>query len=265
MAIGVLNKAQEGYQYKSEAETIKQGTPYAVKSDTSSLPSKTNQRDVLEISANNKFDFYYSDYDGYGNLKEFGDYLRYRFAHTVGHNVTWVLDEVGNDLHNMKEQKGAYNGSDMLNSYGYTYARLYAEIEQKYENGDELWFDRTGKPLTKEEAKEKEIEELNKGYEEAVGWAAMCAEMMANRQKMNWNSISEPAQDHGKSAQEIPKTGQKELEEMKRAFYEARDRYMKLYKECKQTGNLLARQDYIFGDNALLSFLAKAWSEYKHE
>lgn len=44
------------------------------------------------------------------------------------------------------------------------------------------------------------------------------------------------------------------MEEMKRAFYEARDRYMELYKDCKQTGNLLTRQDYIFGHNALLSF-----------
>ena len=263
MGIGISNKAQEAYQYQTEAVAIKRRYPDGAKSDASNLPRKTNQRDVLEVSASNQYEDYYNDYDGYGNLKEFADYLRYRFTHTVGHNVTWVLDEVGNDLHNRKEEKGAYNGSDMLNSYGYTYARLYADIEENYENGDELWFDLSGKPLTKEEAKAKELEELNKGYDAAVGWAAMCAESAVWCQKMRDQNAQAP--NFEKPAQEVPEIRQKDLEELKRALYETRDRYMELYKECKQTGNLLTRQNYIFSHNALLSFIAKTWSEYKHE
>lgn len=265
MGIGISNKAQEACQFQTESGTVKQRYPAVVRGEASDFPRKANQRDILEISANDGFDSYYNDYDGYGNLKEFADYLRYRFAHTVGHNVTWVLDEAGSDLHNIKEQKGTYNGSDMLNSYGYTYARLYGEIEQKYENGDELWFDRTGKPLTREEAKEKEIEELNKGYEMAVDWAASCANIMAGLQRTHWSSVSGPAQNYDKPAQEVPETRQRDLVEMKRAFYEARERYMELYRECKRKGEPLTRQDYVFEHNALLSYLAKTWSEYKHE
>ena len=263
MGIGISNRAQEAYQYQTEAVAIKQRYPDAVKSDASSISSRTNGRDVFEPSSNDKFYFYNCDYNGYANIKEFGDYLRYRFAHTIGHNTSWFLKEVGNELHNMKEGKGAYNGSDLLNSYGYTYARLYADIEEKYENGDELWFDMSGKPLTKEEAKAKEIEELNERYDEAVGWAAMCAESAVWCQKMREQNAQ--ALNFDKPAQEVTETRQKDLEELKRALYEARDRYMELYKECKQTGNLLTRQNYIFGHNVLLSFLAKTWSEYKHE
>ena len=41
-----------------------------------------------------------------------------------------------------------------------TYARLYAEIGQRYEDVDGQWFGLGGEPLTKE----KEIEELNIAY-----------------------------------------------------------------------------------------------------
>ncbi|MCH5340271.1 MAG: hypothetical protein J1E01_02270 [Acetatifactor sp.] len=268
MGIGISNKAQAAHQCQTEAEAIKQRRQEAVKADASSISSKTNQRDVFEPSSNDKFD-YYGDYDGYANIAEYASSLResilYRYSHTVGrHNATWVMDEVGNDLRNMKEEKGAYNGSDLLNAYGYTYARLYDESEQRFENGDELWFDLSGKPLTKEEAKEKELEELNKAYEGAVEWAASCAYVMAGIQRTHWSSISGQTQNYDKAAQEIPEMRQKDREEMKRAFYEARDRYMELYKECIQTGNPLTRQGYVFDHNALLGFLAKTWSEDTH-
>ena len=264
IGIGISNKAQETYQYQTEAGAIEQKYSDTVKCDTSNLPSKTNQRDFFELSSNDKFDYY----GGYSNIVEWAEGLResilYRRSHTIGcRDVLWVFYEAGNDLDNIKEQKGAYNGSDMLNAYGYTYARLYADIDEKYENGDELWFDLSGKPLTKEEAKTKEIEELNKGYDAAVGWAAMCAESAAWCQKMRDQNAQ--AQNLDKPTQEIPETQRKDIEEMKRAFYEARDRYMELYEECKHTGNLLTKQDYIFGHNALLALLAKSWSEYKHE
>ena len=252
MAIGISNKAQETYQYQMDAGAVKHRFPNAVKIDASGLSGKANRRDIFEHSDSNRF------FTGYDVLDiEEIESIRYKFKHTVIHTPSWFSDEAGEELQKVKEEKGAYNGSDMLNAYGYTYARLYAEIEQRYENGDEQWFGLGGKPLTKE----KEIEELNKAYEGAVAWAAKCAEIMVNIQNMHWTSPFDPAQNYDRSSREVPKPEQKDPEEMKRAFYEARDRYMGLYRKSKPAGQSLTKQDYIFGHNALLGFLAKAWSE----
>ena len=174
MAIGILNKAQETYQYQMNAGAIKQRFPQAVKSDTLRLPDKTDRRDVFELSDSNRVFT-----GGYDTLcPEEVESLRYRFAHTISHNSNWFGEEAGKDLQKIKEEKGYYTDSDILNAYGFTYARLYAEIEQRYENGDEQWFGLGGKPLTKE----KEIEELNMAYERAVAWTTKCAEVMAGIQ-----------------------------------------------------------------------------------
>ena len=83
---------------------------------------------------------------------------------------------------------------------------------------------------------------------------------MAGIQNMDWTSIHNPTQNSDKPTPEAPKPEQDDLEEMKRAFYEIRDKYMELYRENKLTGEPLTRQDSIFGHNALLAFLAKTWS-----
>ena len=174
MSIGISNKAQETYQYQMNAGAIKQRFPQAVKSDTLRLPDKTDRRDVFELSDSNRVFT-----GGYDTLcPEEVESLRYRFAHTISHNSNWFGEEAGKDLQKIKEEKGYYTDSDILNAYGFTYARLYAEIEQRYENGDEQWFGLGGKPLTKE----KEIEELNMAYERAVAWTTKCAEVMAGIQ-----------------------------------------------------------------------------------
>lgn len=255
MAIGTSNKVQEAYQYQTEAGATKHNFLHAVKSDTLSLPSKTNQRDVFEHSHSNRF------FTGYGALDiEEIESIRYKVNHTIIHTPSWFSDEAGKELQKVKEEKGAFNGSDVLNAYGFTYARLYAEIEQRYENGNEQWFGLGGEPLTKE----KEIEELNKAYESAVDWATKCAEIMAGIQNMDWTSLHNPTKESDRSTPEAPKPEQKDLEEMKRAFYAVRDKYMELYRESKISGETLARQDSIFGHNALLALLAKTWSEDVH-
>ena len=252
MGIGISNKAQEAYQYQTEAGATKHSSPHAVKRDVLSLPSKTNRHDVFEHSDSNRI------FTGYDTLDiEEIESIRYKANHTLIHTPTWFSDEAEEELQKVKEEKGTYNGSDVLNAYGFTYARLYAEIEQRYENGKEKWFGLGGEPLTKE----AEIEELNKAYEGAVAWAAKCAEIMVNIQNMHWTSPFDPAQNYDRSSGEVPKPEQKDPEEMKRAFYEARDRYMGLYRKSKLAGQSLTKQDYIFGHNALLGFLAKAWSE----
>ena len=255
MGIGISNRAQETYQYQTEAGATKHSSPHAVKLDVLSLPSKTNRRDVFEHSDSNKV------FTGYDILDvEEIESIRYKANHTIIHTPTWFSDEAGEELQKVKEEKGTYDGSDILNAYGFTYARLYAEIEQRYENGKEKWFSLCGEPLTKE----AEIEELNKAYESAVDWATKCAEVMAGIQNMDWTSIHNPTQNSDKPTPEAPKPEQKDLEEMKRAFYTVRDKYMELYRESKLTGEPLARQGSVFGHNALLALLAKTWSEDVH-
>ena len=252
MGIGISNKAQETYQYQTEAGATKHSFPHTVKIDALSLPSKTSQRDVFEHSESNRI---FTGYDAL-DIEEI-ESIRYKANHTIIHTPSWFSDEVGEELQKIKEEKGTYSGSDILNAYGFTYARLYAEIEQRYENGNEQWFGLGGESLTKE----KEIEALNKTYESAVDWATKCAEVMAGIQSMAWTSLNNPTQNSDRPAPEAPKPEQKDIEEMKRAFYEIRDKYMELYRESKLTGEPLTRQDSIFGHNALLALLAKTWSE----
>lgn len=252
MAIDILDKAQETYQVKMDAEVAKQKSIQAIDNGALDFSCKTRQRDMFERSDPNK---YFTGYDTM-SVEEINS-LRYRSEHTIVRTATWFSQEVGKDLQEIKEEKGEYNGSDLLNSYGSTYARLYAEIEQRYENDDAQWFGLGGEPLTKE----KEIEELNRAYDSAAVWAAECAEVMADIQNMEYTSLLDPAQGNDRSAPEVLKPEKKDLDEMKRSFYEARDKYMELYGECKLTGKQLTRQSYIFGHNALLGLLARSWSE----
>lgn len=255
MGIGVSDKALETHQHQTAAAAIKQRYPDAVKMDVFSLPSKINQRDVFERSDSNRI------FTGYDVLDiEEVESIRYKANHTIIHTPSWFSDEAGKELQKVKEEKGEYNDSDVLDAYGFAYVRLYAEIEQRYKNGNGQWFGLGGEPLTKEE----EIAELNKAYESAVDWTTKCAEVMTDIRNMDWTSLHSPTQNPDRPASEAQKPEQKDLEEMKRAFYETRDQYMELYREGKLTGEPPARQDSVWGHNALLSLLAKTWSEDTH-
>lgn len=255
MGIGISNKAQGTYQYQTGVGETKHGSPHAVKLDALSLAGKTNRRDVFEHSDSNKI---FTEYDIL-DVEEI-ESIRYKANHTIIHTPTWFSDEAGEELQKVKEEKGEYNDSDVLDAYGFAYVRLYAEIEQRYKNGNGQWFGLGGEPLTKEE----EIAELNKAYESAVDWTAKCAEVMADIRNMDWTSLHSPTQNPDRPASEAQKPEQKDLEEMKRAFYETRDQYMELYREGKLTGEPPARQDSVWDHNALLSLLAKTWSEDTH-
>ena len=198
--------------------------------------SRTSQRDVLDISANSKFDPY-RGYDGYADLKEFGESLRYRYSHTVGHSTKWFYEAAGEILEQVKEEKGNYDGTDIVNAYGLAYARLYGEIEKRYEDSKEQWFDIDGTPLTKE----KEMEYLDKFYEDAVAFRASSAKVMAGLRQLDGKALE---------------ASHKDIESAERVFYRSRDKYMDLYKACKITGEPLVLKRFSFGHNALLALLA---------
>ena len=204
--------------------------------DALSLPSKTDRRDIFEHSDSNRI------FTGYDTLDiEEIESIRYKANHTIIHTPTWFSDEAGKELQKIREEKGTYNGSDILNAYGFTYARLYAEIEQRYENDKEQWFGLGGEPLTKE----AEIEELNKAYESAVDWATKCAEVMAGIQNMDWTSLHNPTQESDRPTSEVPKPEQKDLEEMKRAFYAVRDKFMTFHIEEYVSEQAVEQQEQV--------------------
>lgn len=47
----------------------------------------------------------------------------------------------------------------------------------------------------------------------------------------------------------------KEMEELEDSFYQAKDAYMKLYRESRQVGKTLVLQNYIFGNGRMYEVL----------
>lgn len=201
-----------------------------------------NQRDTLEISGEDKFNGFYSDYGGYADPKEFGNSLRYRYSHTIEHTSTWFFEAAGEALKMAKGEKEDYDGADVVNAYGFAYTRLYDEIEKRYENSGEQWFDTDGTPLTKE----KEMEYLNAAYENAVAFQVSSARVMAGWRLLNGQMQEVPQREE---------VSQRDIEELKNVFYRSRDRYKDLYEESKVAGEPMNFHRFSFGNSALLALL----------
>ena len=114
------------------------------------------------------------------------------------------------------------------------HARLYSEIEQRYEN--EQYYKVDGTPLTKED----EIEWLDIQFEQEVAWQKSCARITAQGQVIQGN---------------IPEMPTEEMEELEDSFYQAKDAYMKLYRENRRAERPLVLQSYIFGNSQMYQIL----------
>ena len=55
----------------------------------------------------------------------------------------------------------------------------------------------------------------------------------------------------------IPEVPTKEIEELEDSFYQAKDAYIKLYQESKQTGKFLVLQNYMLGSSRMYEMLNK--------
>jgi len=185
---------------------------------------KVFQRDTLEISQKSK------DREAF----------MYRISHTVDHSVVLFGNELAETLKEVREGTGQYGYSEVVNACGLTYAKLYSDIEQRYENEQEQWYDQLGTPLTKEE----EIEWLNMQYEFQVGWYKACARVALQGQICRGH-ISDLA------TKEISGV----IEELEDSFYQAKDAYMKQHRENKKSGNILTLQNYIFGNSGMYEIL----------
>ena len=157
-----------------------------------------------------------------------------KIKHTVMQSATSFRDMRAGILKEVREEKGQYGYSDVVNACGLSYAILYSEIELRH--GNEQYYKTDGTPLTKEE----EIEWLDMQYGQEVEWQKSCARIAAQGQAFQGN---------------IPETPTKEIEELEDAFYQARDAYRKLYHESKQDGKSFALQNFVFGNSRMYEML----------
>ena len=153
-----------------------------------------------------------------------------KIKHTVMQSATSFRDMRAGILKEVREEKGQYGYSDVVNACGLSYARLYSEIELRH--GNEQYYKTDGTPLTKEE----EIEWLDMQYGQEVEWQTSRARIAEQGQAFQGN---------------IPETPTKEIEKLEDAFYQARDAYMKLYHESKQDEKPLALQNFVFGKSRM--------------
>lgn len=157
-----------------------------------------------------------------------------KIKHTVMQSATSFRDMRAGILKEVREEKGQYGYSDVVNACGLSYARLYSEIELRH--GNEQYYKTDGTPLTKEE----EIEWLDMQYGQEVEWQTSRARIAEQGQAFQGN---------------IPETPTKEIEKSEDAFYQARDAYMKLYHESKQDEKPLALQNFVFGKSRMYEML----------
>ncbi len=121
---------------------------------------KVFHRDSLEVS----------------QLSKNREILMDKIKHTVVQSAASLSDMRAGILKEIREEKGQYGYSDVVNACGLSYARLYSEIEQRYEN--EQYYKVDGTPLTKED----EIEWLDIQFEQEVAWQKSCARITAQGQ-----------------------------------------------------------------------------------
>lgn len=191
---------------------------YLGKQESQNEDQKVFHKDTLEVS----------------KLSKNRENLMDKIKHTVVHSVTSFSDMRAGILKEIREEKGQYGYSDVVNACGLSYARLYSEIEQRYEN--EQYYKVDGTPLTKED----EIEWLDIQFEQEVAWQKSCARITAQGQVIQGN---------------IPEMPTEEMEELEDSFYQVKDAYMKLYRENRRAERPLVLQSYMFGNSQMYQIL----------
>lgn len=191
---------------------------YLGKQESQNEDQKVFHKDTLEVS----------------QLSKNREILMDKIKHTVVQSAASLSDMRAGILKEIREEKGQYGYSDVVNACGLSYARLYSEIEQRYEN--EQYYKVDGTPLTKED----EIEWLDIQFEQEVAWQKSCARITAQGQVIQGNIAEMPTE---------------EMEELEDSFYQAKDAYMKLYRENRRAERPLVLQSYIFGNSQMYQIL----------
>lgn len=93
---------------------------YLGKQESQNEDQKVFHKDTLEVS----------------QLSKNRENLMDKIKHTVVHSVTSFSDMRAGILKEIREEKGQYDYTDVVNACGLSYARLYSEIEERYKNGN---------------------------------------------------------------------------------------------------------------------------------
>ena len=197
---------------------LKPNREYMKSQGSQNEDKKVFHRDSLEVS----------------QLSKSREILMDKIKHTVVQSAASFSDTRAEILKEIREEKGQYGYSDVVNACGLSYAKLYSEIEKRHEK--EQYYKADGTPLTKEE----EIDWLDMQYEQEVAWQKSCARIAAQGQVIQGN---------------IPEMPTKELEELEDSLYQAKNAYMKLHQESRQTGKPLVLQNYMFGSGRMYEVL----------
>ena len=199
-----------------------------LKPDRTYLKSQKNQnaeqkvfhRDTLEITQLSR------------NREEIMDKIK----HTVMQSATAFSDTRAEILKEIREKKGQYGYSDIVNACGLSYAKLYSEIEQRHEKEQEQYYKADGTVLTKEE----EMEWLDMQYEQEVEWQKSCARIAAQREAFLGH---------------IPEVPTKEIEELEDALYQVKDAYLKWHQRNNQPEEIFTLQNFVFGSSRMYEIL----------
>ena len=103
-----------------------------------------------------------------------------RAKHTVVKpGIAPLFDTISRTLKTVREEKGSYDYSDIANACGYAYAKCFSEIEKKYVNSQDKYYNLDGTPCTKKQ----EIAWLDEAYEEKINWETANVRIAAGREQ----------------------------------------------------------------------------------
>ena len=114
-------------------DDLKLNREYLKSQESQNEDQKVFHRDSLEVS----------------QLSKNREVLIDKIKHTVVQSAASLSDMRAGILKEVREEKGQYGYLDVVNACGLSYARLYAEIEQRHES--EEYYKADGRSLTKEE------------------------------------------------------------------------------------------------------------------
>ncbi len=118
-----------------------------------------------------------------------------------------LFDMAADALRQIREEKGSYDYEDVVNTAADVYAKLYAEIEKRYQNASVPYHGTDGRSI----AKEDEIAWLEQAYETKIAWEQTNAKIAAQREQFLGHTAK------------VPQRGSAQIAE---DFYAARKRYM---------------------------------------
>ena len=142
-----------------------------------------------------------------------------------------IFDTRADILKGIREEKGSYDYSDIVNVTGYAYAKCYADIEKKYEENPDKYINPDGTKRTKEQA----IAELDEMYEAATAWDTTNARIAAETEKFKGNIDIIPKRD---------------LEDFKESYSDSKMQHMNQYREDKENfsfHNFSFKQSWLMG------------------